>query len=74
MKEQIEGVQCIPYLDRFCVRVIRQLDRFHVGTARDYTARYSNPSKVRKLEARYLQLLTAYTNRIVESRIERWYS
>jgi hypothetical protein len=74
LKEQIEGVQGIPYLDRFCVRVIRQLDRFHVPVSRDYTARYSNPEKVKKLEVRYLQLLKAYTDRVVNSRIERWYS
>jgi hypothetical protein len=74
LKERIEGIQAIPFLDKFTVRIIRHLDRFHVGTARDYSVRYSNPEKVKRLESRYLQLLKAYTDRIIKERIERWNS
>lgn len=74
MKETIEGVISIPFIDKFVVRVFRCLDRYHVPAARDYYARYSEEEKVKRLNARYLKLLTMVNERVIEERINRWNS
>ena len=72
MKDKICGILSYPYLDRYAIHVLRQVDRFHVATARVYSARYSEPNKVNKLCEQFLKINTALQRSIVQDRILRW--
>jgi hypothetical protein len=72
MKEEIVGVLSLPYLDKFIVKVVRQLDRFHVATERLYIAPYTNPKKVWSLYRHFTVASNLVTEKILEKRIENW--
>jgi hypothetical protein len=72
MKERIEAVQFVPFLDRLTVRVFRQLNRFHVPTSREYSARYSDEAKVRALAYNFIVLNEMVALRTIDERLERW--
>ena len=71
-KETIESIMSYPYLDKFVVKVGRQIDRFHVPTVRLYMAHYSEPNKVRRLAKRFLVLNSLLQAQNVEDRIHDW--
>lgn len=72
MKEKIVGVLSLPYLDKYVVKVFRQIDRFHVPTERIYIAPYSNPDKVWHLFEHFSILNALVTKDILVDRITRW--
>ncbi len=72
MKEQIVACLAHPYLDKYVVKVIRQLDRFHVPTERIYSAYYTNPNKIYQLMSHFLDINAGIQSRITLQRIREW--
>lgn len=72
MKEEIVAVMSYPFYDRYVIRVDRQLDRFHIPMVRTYSAKYSEPEKVRRLSERFIKLNGLIQDKLVESRIKRY--
>lgn len=72
MKEKIVGVLSFPYLDKYVIKVGRQINRFHVPTERIYTAYYSDPDKVWRLFEHFSMLNALVTKDILVDRITRW--
>jgi hypothetical protein len=72
MKEHICGVLAYPYVDRYSIHVARQSDRFHLPTSRIYSARYTEPKKVKKLLELFLKINAGLQRQIITERISSW--
>jgi hypothetical protein len=71
-KEIITAALVYPQMNKYEVKVFRQLDRFHVASSRSYEAKFTEPEKVRRLVKRFVSLVNKIQIRTVNERIESW--
>jgi len=69
MKERIEAVQAVHHINKFIVKVFRQLDRFHVPICYTYSMYYDD-KRIHKFVERFILLNTLLQHRLLEERIK----
>lgn len=72
MKEKIVSVLIYPHINKYEVRVSRQLDRFHVPAARIYSCSYSEPKKVRRLKDLAVRLNSLLQDVLINYNVDNW--